>query len=664
MANTTNYTGVQVSQDEAPEGTKQKLSSTVPDEETVLEFFSGVFAAADEARKPRESIWKQAWLLYNGQYDFSGKAAWQSKVNISMVRQAVDRAAATFRRALVRMRNFFGVESESRVGYQQGLFTRSLLDYWLDRADFVREFTSALKVGLITSSIIMKVWWEYCWENDLSVEEIDERVPTTSYGLETGYETRVTKRPKRTQKLVGKLGIRAVDPFKFWVVPGSEGRFVIERTDALLADVQALADKGIYDKDAVKDLVATVSGSGIGDHEEADRKGESSTANKGVYLKSVSLFHYWGDIHDKDGKVLMKDCTFTVAGSMQGSPVALIRKPHVNPFFHGRSPYVVGTPYVVPFSTYNRGIVEDVAGVATMITELSNLIADGAMFDAIKAFEVDVDQLYSQAEAADGVYPGKTFRKKGLSTGPVDKPMIKAIDVGRVPTEAIRALGYFDSIFQKGTQITEFTAGFAGGGGRTATEVQSKTAAGMEGLDDAARTVEETTIEPLLDLAARTIYQFHTDYSMARLSENFPQASMMLRDLSPAERYVLMAGEGGFRFKARGISVMLDKQKNLEKIGQFLQITSHIPGVLQRLNVDYVLEDIAMALGWNPEKALVQPSAQVQVMGQQGPNGGTPFPPEGAQTPAQMMAGQQGAEMGGAANNPMANNQLFQALGQ
>ena len=659
--NSSTYTGVQLAQDEVKEGAKQKTKTAVVDDETALAFFTHVYTAADEARRPREAVWKQSWDLYNGQYDWSGKANWQSKVNISLVRQAVDRAAATFRRALVRMRNFFGVEAESRVGYQQGLFTRSLLDYWLDRAGFVREFTSALKVGLITSTIIMKVWWEYCWVNDLTVEMQESKVPTESFGLETGYETKQTAKPKRGQKLVGKLGLRAVDPFKFWVVPGSEGRYVIERTEALLADLEAMAKKGIYDIEAVARLVPNAGSADVNSQEDAERKGELPATNKNSFMKSVNLYHYWGDIFDEEGKILMRDATFTVVCSANGDPVEIIRKPRANPFFHGCAPYVVGTPYVVPFSTYNRGIVEDVAGVACMITELSNLIADGAMFDAIKAFEIDIDQLYSQAEAADGVYPGKTFRKSGLKSGPVDKPLVRAVDVGKMPHEAIHALAYFDSIFQKGTQITEFVSGFGGSGSKTATEVSTKTSQALEGLDDAARTVEETVIEPLLELGAKTIYQFHTNYTMPRLVENFPQASMMLQTLSPAERYILMAADEGFQFKARGISIMLDKQKSLEQVGQFLQLAGHIPGMLQRLNVDYVLEDISMALGWNPERALLRPAPSVQVMGQQGAQGGQGFPQQGTgPTPAQQVAGEQGAEQGGAQGNPMA---IMGALG-
>jgi len=144
----------------------------------------------------------------------------------------------------------------------------------------------------------------------------------------------------------------------------------------------------------------------------------------------------------------------------------------------------------------------------------------------------------------------------------------------------------------------------------------------------------------------------------------------MLRDMSPAERYILMAGDGGFSFRARGISIMIDKQQSLEKVAQFLQISGHVPGILERLNVDYVLEEIVMGLGWNPQRALLQPSPQVQVMGPQGQQGGVGFPPPGTPTPAQAVAGKQGAEMGGAPNNPMANplsnqgNQLLAAMMQ
>jgi len=621
-------------------------------------FFETVFQVADEARRPRQSVWEKAWDLYIGRVSWAGKAEWQSKIPIAKVRPAVDRAAATFRRALVRVKNFYSISSESKLGTQKGLFTKSLLDMWFDNANFIQEFTTALKAGLITSTIIMKVFWHWKEIPALEVEESEVEVPTYSFGLEVGTEKARTKKPKQTTKIYGCLGVKAVDPFKFWVVPGTNGQ--IERTESCLADIEDLAKQGIYSKAGLEELRAAASSS-INSSEnpnEQERKGEQ-TITQSKFLREVILYHYWGDIFDEDGSCLMRNATFTVAGTQDGKVITVLREPRENPFFHGKSPYIVGTPYTVPFSTYNRGIVEDVIGIASMITELSNLIADGAMFDAIKAFEVDVDLVHSPSDIAQGIYPGLALRKKGLNDPTGNKQVVRAIDVGKIPQEALAALNMFERDFQEGTWVTEFVSGGLGqGGSRTATEVQSKTTQALEGLDDAARTVEETVINPALELGAKTIYQFHEDYTLPRLIEEFPQVSMMMRNLHPAERYVVMFGSQGidsFNFRAQGISVMLDKQQNLEKISSFLQLGAHVPGFLQQLNAGAVAEEIVTSLGWNPAKMLVN-QGQNAVQPVNGPQPGQPFPAPapGAMTPAQSFSASQGAEMGGAANNPMA----------
>lgn len=629
-------------------------------EETKL-FFNAVFRAADDARKPRQRVWEQAWQLYNGEVDWTGKADWQSKVPIAKVRPAVDRAAATFRRALVRMKNFYAIESESKIGTTKGLFTKALIDLWFDQAKFVEEFTTALKAGLITSTIVMKVFWHWKDIPGLEVREEDVAVPIYSYGIETGTETRKTKKPKRTTQTYGCLAIKAVDPFKFWVVPGTNGHAVIERTESTLADLVELANRGVYSKAAIEELQAIASSPGQPADEppdDTDRRGENTpSANK--YLREVILYHYWGDIYGEDGSCVMRDATFTVAGTANGDAIVVLREPRENPLFHGRPPYVYGTPYVVPFSTYNRGIVEDVIGVAQMITELSNLITDGAMFDAIKAFEVDVDLVHAPSDIANGIYPGLALRKKGLNDPTGQKQVVKAIDVGKIPQEALAALAMFEREFQASTMVTELVSGGpAMGGKRTATEVSSKTTQALEGLDDAARTVEETVINPVLELSAKTIYQFHDNYILPRLIEEFPKLSMMMRQLDPAERYVVMFGSQGidaFNFKARGISVMLDKQQNLEKISQFLQLGAHVPGLLQQLNASAVAEEIVTSLGWNPAKMLMQPP-EMGVQPAMGQPPGVPFPgPQGnALTPAQEFSAQAGAEFGGSSDNPMA----------
>lgn len=653
---------------------KQKLEdakqpSSVPTDGETIQFFNHVWQQADQIRLPRKIVWEKAWNLYNGIYDWKAKAKWQSKIPSSKVRQAVDRAAASFRRALVRMKAFYSIESESKLGIQKGMFTKSIMDMWFDSAGFIDEFTTALKSGLITSTIILKVWWNYEEIDDLSIEESEMFQPRVEFGLEVG-KSRVRKRkPVRKKKIVGKLGIKAVDPFKFWVVPGTKGRAVIEQTESNLAELEAMAAKGIYSREAVEKLMGNPTGDATpgGVASEPERKGEfPKEASK--YIREVILYHYWGDIFGEDGKILMRDATFTVAGTIDGKAVEVLRKPRENPFFHGRSPYVWGTPYVVPFSTYNRGIVEDVIGVAGMICELSNLISDGAKFDAIKAFEVDVDLLFSPGDISNGIYPGLALRKKGLNDPSGQKQVVRAIDVGKIPQEALAALNMFNRDFQDATSITELVTGgsASGGGRRTLGEVSIKTSQALEGLDDAARTVEETVLNPLLEMAAKVIYQFHDDYMIPRLAENYPEVSLLMRELEPADRYVVMFGSSGidsFHFRARGISIMLDKAQSLEKVTQFLQIASFIPGILQRLNVDAVLEEIVTALGWNPQKVILQPS-NPGVLPTTGQTGGTAFPAQpDANTPAQEMAGQMGEQMGGSTNNPMAIDALMAMMG-
>jgi hypothetical protein len=115
---------------------------------------------------------------------------------------------------------------------------------------------------------------------------------------------------------------------------------------------------------------------------------------------------------------------------------------------------------------------------------------------------------------------------------------------------------------------------------------------------------------------------------------------------------------GDHSFKARGISIMLDKQQMLGKVAEFMQLAGSIPGMLQRINMDAFLEETFNLFGWNPNKLLVQQAPPMTTPTQ--PTGGPPVPfpnpvTPNAQNPMQAQAGIQGVMYGGATNNPMAN---------
>ena len=617
---------------------------TLLSDEESANFFQEAFRVADEIRLPRERIWKPCYNLYNGQYDWSGKADWQSKINIPRVREAVDKAAATFKRSLLRMKQFYSIESETRLGIQMGMYTKSLIDYWLEHGDvgFIEELVAAFKSGLLTGVAAMKIWWK--WQTIKGPHVTDKVVKVPFLDPITRTESFVEREFKdlsMKNRVVGVLGIKAIDPFNLW--RGPRDSYTIERAYVDLAYLKAMVSKGVYDKEAVDKLQGTP----VADTDKVkaqQRAGEGTQVPQGTYIREIPIYHYWGPMYNKDGELLRETITFTVAGENKN---LVIRKPLENPFYHKKDPYVIGSPYKVPFSLYNRGMAEDILGIATMITELSNLIVDGAQFDALKAFTADKDLIQNPQDLMKGLYPGAMILEKGLEN-PNDKAVIKPIDTGSMPQEALATLGILDREIQLATNVSNPMPSKLAS--RTLGELQANQSQNSENLDDAARTLEETVIDPFLDRVARVIYQFHDDYTLPRLKENFPDLTYWLGKMSPKERYAVMID--GCRFKARGISLFLDKQQQLQNAVQFLQLVMNVPGLLERINMDAWLEEILVGLGYNPNKILLKPASPSVTAPNilQGSDQGQPTSDQGQMTPMMEMNAKQGADLGGSMN--------------
>jgi hypothetical protein len=310
-------------------------------------------------------------------------------------------------------------------------------------------------------------------------------------------------------------------------------------------------------------------------------------------------------------------------------------------------------------------MVEDVSEIAKAIIEMSNLIADGALYDALKAFAIDVDQLDNPEEAKSGMYPGKTFTFKSGNSPTPNAQVVQTINVGKIPQEANNMIGLFEKHFQEGSFVNEWVAGTGSKTDRTLGEVNIKTQSALEGLDESARNLEVTLIEPSITMATKVIYQFHQDYLLPRLVENYPDISMMLNDLTAAERYSIMVGD--YSFEVKGLSIMLDRAQKLGEFKEILQLLSYLPGFVERLNPDSIMEEILAPIGWDPNKIFLNPAAGVGVTPLPGqlpsappminPPGGT-TPASGQQPAMQKRNAMEGARLGGAMNNPMAASQM------
>lgn len=264
------------------------------------------------------------------------------------------------------------------------------------------------------------------------------------------------------------------------------------------------------------------------------------------------------------------------------------------------------------------------------------------------------------------MYPGKTFIRDSSKAVTPNEALVQTVDVGKVPTEAMNMIALFEKYFQEGTYVNEWVGGFGGRGDRTLGEVNIKTQSALEGLDEAARNLEVTLIEPAVTMAAEVIYQYHENFLLARLVDNYPQLSIMLQDLQPAERYSIMVKD--FAFKVRGLSLMIDRQQRIGELKEILTLLSYLPGYIEQLDPAAVMEEILQPIGWDPRRLMVNFS---QGSGVTNPMIGAnnplrELPPPGSMTqnsPMQQRNAAEGARLGGGTNNPVGGpQQIMQAL--
>ena len=190
---------------------------------------------ADEARKPLEHQWRDAWEVFHNRFDFSKKAGWQTQVPISKFAQAVETEAAILKRSLLEARNFYTVEGDGDVGKERAPLLKRLMDLFLQKANFVVTFTDGLKLGAIVDLIPFRVRWATQDVEDVVVSKPEE---SPMYGVGD-----VEASPEVQTQQEACLQVDLLDPFKVWIDPTGRNRYVIEETIVDLDELERLAEE-------------------------------------------------------------------------------------------------------------------------------------------------------------------------------------------------------------------------------------------------------------------------------------------------------------------------------------------------------------------------------------------------------------------------------------
>jgi hypothetical protein len=347
------------------------------------------------------------------------------------------------------------------------------------------------------------------------------------------------------------------------------------------------------------------------------------------------LSEFWGTLVSEKGNLMFKDSYHVVVNEkwlgVSPRPIRLPGK---------KWPFVWTGIIEKPFSTWHQSMVDNVSGLQVMLTELLNLILDANLYASVHAFELDIDQVYDPYEFRDGVFPGKTYKKRG--GGQMNQsPMIRDVTLGQMPNQILDVFMALNSEYQGnfGFSDTSMPGGKAPKGRESATEAAKRAAASTEMMSDIAKDQEENFIEPMLS----KVY----DYVIAYQRELGDPAMVDLMGEDAATEATLYLNKKEYReylqyapitFQADGMSRIASRMKELDKVMAFINLLGNsakaIPQILQTVNWRELIEMGIYALDWDVEKILQPAEGEMLPKPMGGPENPAQAPKSNAGAPA------------------------------
>lgn len=329
--------------------------------------------------------------------------------------------------------------------------------------------------------------------------------------------------------------------------------------------------------------------------------------------QEVDLYEYWGDVDT--GACVYKDVVVTLLGSN------VARFEH-NPFWGGR-PFILGTYTPVVDSPYGVGLIEPALGALHELDSITNQRLDNA--------ELSINGMYTHKP--DGV-----LRTEDVYTEPGRVLQVGDHDTLRpLPTPnpnfgvSYQEAQLLEQDIDKATGTGTFIGVGQGRSGErvTAQEIQATREAGGNRLTAVYTWLEYSAFTPLLNKVWQSLRQFVTEDEVIRVMLNTPQGPQYhFIQLGPTDL------SQDYAVKPRGAGHIADKEYELNKRLQFLELVGANPIMSEKLNWGEVMKDLAVRFGYDDiERYILQEEPTPQGPG--GMGGGDPSSLEGMMQPNQ-----------------------------
>lgn len=594
---------------------------------------------SEEARRQRDELNQINFDAYHCRQDNSGKMKGQSREFLPKTPMALEQFAAFIRKG-VSADDYFSVEVTPDPLIVGGPLSEAgivkLMRHRLEDPsqiapgclDFPTTIEDGVKTGGLGASFVAKVCGRFVPTRRPVVRTTME--PTFQTDPMTGQQF-PAQMPKETLEIeegrVWRLCVELVRPEDYYPDPTGRGLYEIEKTRLDLHEVieRSEGDYPEFDPEAVRLLAEEATHFSDGETEaHLERETDQPTAQPPSFRKEVEVLTYFGTILDSDGSVAVRteeDGTQTPLRNVRCSVANrkyLIRRPEPNPYWHQESGFVAAPLLRVPFSTFHKALFDHAVRLNIAQNELFNLMLDGGIGSVWGVRQIKLGALENPEDFDDGIPQGAVLKVK--DEFPDGQPAMQQLATGVVPPDAIQMYQLLDREFASATMLSDTAKGMTPRKDVSATAVASADQATSLFFDSIIAAIERNIIEKILRLAWLTMLQNCDDWNEEDVVGCIgPDAAQMLQQMSPAKRYATYAQ--GARFKVHGVSTMVARTREFQKIMSFVAAIAQNPILMQTFfqnaSPQKLLNHLLQSLNLNPEDFKMTPEEQKTLLDRQ-----------------------------------------------
>lgn len=415
-----------------------------------------------------------------------------------------------------------------------------------------------------------------------------------------------------TKKLTLIMSARNVDPRNFVFDPDAddpnESSYHIERLFRKIGDLKDDFDVG-YLNPAKKDDLKGGGGKGLNSSSTVSVTGyEAQTYQTKDQMPEVDsygslseLLEYWGPLLDRDGDIIEENCHFIVANGK------VLLRDAKNPFFSQKPPYEIVVLSKVPFKAYGQGVADNGTEQQMLINDLFATFIDMFKLAVYQPMVVDTSALQEPEEMEGGFYPGMVIPTFGKKADDVFSPVRYDTTAANLLPMVLNQLRV-SATSAAGVDVT--SANPSARSRISATEISSNDERASDSKFVTGLLLDEGFIVPVVQkiIAYRLQYGFEKAALQDLQSQGVltEQEFSLLADIPPIERYNQI--KQNTKIKVRGFRERIERQSVVNNFHVFLEHAGRVipPEILNKIQWENVLEDYAVAVGFDAARFIVQ----------------------------------------------------------